>query len=202
MTSRPFASSADRNGGAIVHLVGLEFPAAAAILEIGSGTGQHAIRIGRDLPHLSWQPSDIEENLAGIRAWVDHAGLPNVCRPLEVDVLHAPRPGAAYDGVFSANTAHIMHEDAVRAMFDLSGNVLRAGGRLVLYGPMRRNGGYNTESNAAFDRSLQQRDPGMGIRDLEWLDELAAGQGMHRVRLYSMPANNHVAVWARTGGSR
>ncbi|MEL7187711.1 MAG: DUF938 domain-containing protein, partial [Pseudomonadota bacterium] len=103
----------------------------------------------------------------------------------------------AYDGVFSANTAHIMSYAAVTRMFALVGQGLTAGGVFCLYGPYRQHGKFNTESNAAFDQSLRSRDPDMGIRDLEALDTLAAENGMQRQRLYAMPANNHIAVWQR-----
>lgn len=200
--TRPFAEAADRNSGPIFDVLRLEFANSKSILEIGSGTGQHSACFAGGLPHLAWQPSDVSENLPGISAWVTHAGLPNLPEPLDIDVRIAHRPDSSFDGAFSSNTAHIMHADAVEAMFELVGDVLTANGVFVLYGPVRQQGGYNTQSNAQFDKSLRQRDSGMGIRDLEWLDDLAAGQGMRRSRLYAMPANNHIAVWERDGSIR
>ncbi len=195
--SKPFAAAAKRKTGAILTVLKSEFASREAILEIGSGTGQHAVTFAQQLSHLRWQPSDVGQYCAGIAAWVAEAGLPNVAAPIVLDVLDAPRVSEPFDGVYSANTAHIMSADAVGEMFSLVGNLLPPGGVFALYGPFRQHGQYNTDSNAAFDRSLRQRDVGMGIRDLEWLDELAQDAGMNRTRLYAMPANNHLAVWSR-----
>jgi cyclopropane fatty-acyl-phospholipid synthase-like methyltransferase len=167
------------------------------VLEIGSGTGQHAAFFGHAMPALQWQTSDLDENHAGINACVDAAGLGNLLRPLSLDVRESTVSPAAYDAVFSANTAHIMQIETVRCMFSIVGEALRAAGVFCLYGPFRMAGRFNTESNAQFDAGLRQRDPGMGIRDLETLDEFGAACGLHRHRLYAMPANNHVGVWTR-----
>ena len=200
--TRPFAQAAERNAGPILNVLKLELASCASVFEIGSGTGQHAVMFGKHLPHLSWQTSDVAENCDGIRAWVRQAALPNVCEPLQTNVLVDQCPDGSFDSVFSANTAHIMHLDAVRRMFRLVGDILPAGGAFVLYGPFRQQGRYNTDSNASFDRSLRQRDPGMGIRDIELLDEFGDDENMRRRRLYAMPANNHIAVWTKTGGNR
>jgi hypothetical protein len=104
--------------------------------------------------------------------------------------------------VYSANTAHIMGIDAVRRMFSVVGDALRADGVFCLYGPFRTDGRFNTQSNEQFDASLRRRDPEMGIRDLETLDEFAASRGLRRQRLYAMPSNNHIAVWTRPRPAR
>ena len=168
------------------------------VLEIGSGTGQHAVQFARALPHLSWQPSDLDVHHPGIRAWVEYAQLDNLRAPISLDVRSAALQPASIDGVFSANTAHIMAIDAVAAMFALVASALARGGRFCLYGPFRQYGQFNTSSNAAFDATLRARDGSMGIRDLEQLDDFGSAAGLHRVRLYAMPANNHLAVWERT----
>jgi len=197
MTDKPFAEYADRNGVPILDVLTDEFAAAQQVLEIGSGTGQHAARFAAALPHLVWQTSDLVENHPGINTWVEDAKLRNLLPPLALDVQIDNVNAAAYDGVFSANTAHIMSYAAVTRMFALVGQGLAAGGVFCLYGPFRQQGKFNTESNAAFDRSLRDRDSDMGIRDLEALDTLAADNGMQRQRIYAMPANNHIAVWRR-----
>lgn len=197
--TRPFAQAAERNAGAILAVLKSEFANCRAVLEIGSGSGQHAVYFSRELSWLRWQPSDVSQYVDGIKAWVSGAGLPNLMDPLTVDVRVAENPETQFDAVFSANTAHIMHSDAVAAMFRLISGILPAGGVFILYGPIRQQGRYNTDSNAVFDRSLRQRDPGMGLRDIGFLDELAGTEGMRRVRVYAMPANNHVVVWARSG---
>jgi hypothetical protein len=149
------------------------------------------------MPHLQWRTSDLEENHPGIRARVEDSGLNNLHPPLSLDVRAAALDSASIDAVFSANTAHIMGIDAVEAMFALVGDALRAGGVFCLYGPFRLCGTFNTPSNAQFDTSLRNRDPRMGIRDLETLDEFGARYGLVRERLYAVPSNNYIAIWRR-----
>jgi SAM-dependent methyltransferase len=197
MTERPFAEYAARNTRPILEVLQRELRDSTDVLEIGSGTGQHAVAFGAAMPHLAWQTSDLAENHDGIRAWVDNASLGNVMPPLDIDVRAATLPPASFDAVFSANTAHIMSIAAVENMFTLAGDVLRADGVFCLYGPFRVDGAFNTESNEAFDQSLRERSPEMGIRDIETLDEFGLGGGLHRQRLYAMPSNNYVAVWTR-----
>jgi SAM-dependent methyltransferase len=201
MNERPYAESAQRNAEPILEVLQQELRNCTKVLEIGSGTGQHAVRFAADLAHLDWQTSDLEENHAGIHAWIADSELPNVRAPLSLDVSTAKLPEASYDAVYSANTAHIMSFDAVIEMFALVGTILRPGGVLCLYGPFRRGGQFNTASNAAFDASLRSRDPAMGIRDLEALDGLGAEQGLRRISLYAVPSNNLVVVWQKTAGS-
>lgn len=199
MAEKPFAQSAERNAAPILEILQREFRDRSRVLEIGSGTGQHAVTFARPLSHLYWQTSDLDENLAGICAWAEHAGLENLGAPVSLDVRTAQVDENAYDAAFSSNTAHIMSIDAVEKMFSLLGRALRDGGVFCLYGPFKRNGDFNTQSNADFDASLRQRDPAMGIRDIECLDEFASAAGMRRQRLYAVPANNNVAVWQRGG---
>ncbi len=198
MPEKPFAAYAERNGGPILGVLKLELAGAKTVLEIGSGTGQHAVRFAHALPHLRWQTSDLEENLAGISAWVGEAGLPNLLPPLQLDVRESDLKTQRYDAVYSSNTAHIMDCNAVQDMVALVGTALTDGGVFVLYGPFRQNGRFNTDSNEAFDRDLRARDAEMGIRDIEDLDRCAAAAGLRRLRLYAMPANNYIAVWQKT----
>jgi cyclopropane fatty-acyl-phospholipid synthase-like methyltransferase len=197
MAERPFSEYAERNGGPILDVLRNEFSMCTTILEIGSGTGQHAVRFARQMPQLCWQTSDLDENHEGIGAWVRESKLINLLPPLSLDVLTAEVPEASYDGVFSANTAHIMSFDAVVKMVALVGNALADDGAFCLYGPFRQDGEFNTASNAAFNENLRSRNPDMGIRAIESLDELGTKHGLSRVRLYAMPANNHIAVWRK-----
>ena len=199
MNAKPFAPATERNSRPVLAVLRQEFSHASLILEIGSGTGQHAVFFAANMPRLVWQTSDLTENHAGIQAWLNDARSPNVLAPLELDVLVNDHPAQTYDGVFSANTAHIMSLEAVNRMFSLVGDVLEVGGLFVLYGPFRQKGEFNTASNAEFHRSLQQRDPEMGIRHIEALDEIAARAGLQRQRYYAMPANNQIAVWRKEG---
>ena len=197
MTDGPFSEYAERNGVPILEVLRDEFATRQRVLEIGSGTGQHAAQFAKILSHLQWQTSDRDENHDGINAWVSAASLENLLPPLSFDVLTADIASASYDAVFSSNTAHIMSIEAVEKMFTLVGQALMSGGVFCLYGPFRQNGEFNTASNAAFHESLRSRDPEMGIRDLEALDELGQRHDLERLRLYAMPANNHLAVWIK-----
>jgi len=195
MAERPYAEYAARNAAPILEILEREFSSASRVLEIGSGTGQHAVAFAAAMDHLHWQTSDLDENHAGIRAWVDDSGIDNIAPPLSMDVRDAAVENDIYDAVFSSNTAHIMGIDAVEKMFALVGEALRPGGVFCLYGPFRQGGEFNTMSNANFDANLRQRDVVMGIRDIEKLDEFALAVGLQRVRFYAVPSNNNVAVW-------
>jgi cyclopropane fatty-acyl-phospholipid synthase-like methyltransferase len=193
----PNAPACERNRQPILDVLRQELAGRSRVLEIGSGTGQHAVFFAAELPQVAWQTSDRPENHQDIRAWLEHAGPDNVLPPLVLDVETFEPGGLSFDAVFSANTAHIMPVETVRRMFGLVGEVLEAGGVFCLYGPFNFEGGFSSDSNAAFDASLKQRNAGMGIRDIGELDEFAAAAGLVRVRLYAMPANNHLAVWRK-----
>jgi len=193
---KPYAEACDRNKQPILEVLRAEFAAARRVLEIGSGTGQHAVFFAAELPHLCWLSSDRAENLPGIRAWLDEAGLANALGPIELDVLGV-WPAQRFDAVFSANTAHIMSWPAVEAMFRGVGERLEPGGRFALYGPFRYGGRHTSDSNAQFDRWLKARDPDSGVRDFERLDALARDNGLAFARDHAMPANNRLLVWER-----
>ena len=168
------------------------------MLEIGSGTGQHAVWFAAEMPWLTWQTSDREQNHQGINAWIDTAEVENVRRPLALDVQEPADIAATYDGIFSANTAHIMSIAAVRDMFGLAGELLERDGKFCLYGPFNRNGEFTSDSNRRFDESLRVQNPEMGIRSIEELDDFAGSVNLARLRFFAMPANNNLVVWVRT----
>lgn len=199
MSARPDAPATRRNQDAILAVLRDEFSHVKSVLEIGSGTGQHAVHFGGALPSVRWQTSDLPENHAGINAWLAAAALQNVIAPFDVDVTKVTELPGQYDGVFSANTAHIMGFEAVRCMFRLVGNTLTAGGIFCLYGPFNQDGRFTSESNERFDASLKQRDPAMGIRNLDDVAKLAAASGLEVVRQYMMPANNMLIVFRKSG---
>lgn len=202
MRPLPNAPACERNRQPILDVLREELRGRCRVLEIGSGTGQHAVFFAAALPQVDWQPSDRPENHEDILAWLGHAGLDNVLPPLALDVETFDPDGLSFDAVFSANTAHIMPVAAVRCLFSLAGRLLEEGGVFCLYGPVNFDGRFSSDSNAAFDVALKQRDTGMGIRDIEQLDGFAAPAGLTRVRLYAMPANNHIAVWQKAAPSR
>ncbi|MFP5507298.1 MAG: DUF938 domain-containing protein, partial [Gammaproteobacteria bacterium] len=192
-----FAESCEENKLPILAVLRTEFAAVTRVLEIGSGTGQHAIFFARELPHLTWQTSDVAEYHPGIRAWIGDAALDNVRAPLTLDVARDVWPAATYDGVFSANTTHIMGWPEVEAMFAGIGTVLETGGRFCLYGPFNYGGDYTSASNARFDQWLKARDPRSGVRDFEALSRLAEAAGLRLLKDYAMPANNRTLVWMK-----
>ena len=197
--SKPHAPACDRNRDAILAVLRSRFADRSHVLEIGSGTGQHAVHFAAAMPQLVWQASDVAENLPGIRAWLDEARLANTPPPLALDVLQSPWPAIAADAVFTANSLHIMGWDAVQAFFRGVGQVLAdaTGGVLVAYGPFKYEGDYTSDSNRDFDGWLKARDPRSGIRDFEALDALAAAAGLGLADDVAMPANNRCLVWRR-----
>lgn len=194
---KQYSSACDENKAPILVVIRREFATARRILEVGSGSGQHAIYFGRHLPHLSWQTSDLLTNHASINAWRATAGLANVLAPIELDVTAAHWPDARYDGLFSANTTHIMSWPAVQRMFAGISRVLEHDAPFCLYGPFNYGGRHTSDSNARFDTWLQQRDPASGLRDFEQLDALARSCGMSLRADHEMPVNNRLLVWCK-----
>jgi cyclopropane fatty-acyl-phospholipid synthase-like methyltransferase len=173
------------------------FARPGTVLEIGAGTGQHAVHFATHLAHLQWQPTDCEENLAGISSWVNEAALPNLRSPVQLDVRDSEWPVESVDYVFSANTSHIMGWPEVELMFAGIARVLRTGGMFALYGPFNRDGRFTSESNRAFDAALRARDPKMGLRDDQALKALGRQNGLAFTAEQAMPANNRVLIWTR-----
>jgi cyclopropane fatty-acyl-phospholipid synthase-like methyltransferase len=196
---KPFAEACERNRAPILEVLRVELAGKKRLLEIGSGTGQHAVYFAAELPELVWQTSDLAEAHPGIAAWLAEAGLANVLPPLTLDVCQSDWPSERYDAVFSSNTAHWMSWSEVECLFAGVGGVLEPGGVFCLYGAFNDGGAYTSESNARFDRWLRARDPSSGIRDFEAVDALAGRAGMGLVKDYPMPANNRMLVWSRTG---
>jgi SAM-dependent methyltransferase len=194
---KPFAESSVQNREPILAVLREQFTQPAQVLEIGSGTGQHAVYFAQALPHLVWQPSDLAANLPGINAWIDDAGPGNLCRPLELDVSQQPWPVTTTDHIFTANSLHIMSWACVESVFAGAGAVLASGGRLCVYGPFNYGNRYTSDSNARFDDWLKARDPLSGIRNFEDLDDLAGKAGMSFLQDYPMPVNNRILVWQK-----
>ncbi|AGA34445.1 protein of unknown function DUF938 [Thioalkalivibrio nitratireducens DSM 14787] len=194
---RPFAESAEQNKDPILAVLREWFRAPGSVLEIGSGTGQHAVHFAAALPHLEWQASDVAAHAAGIEAWRVSAGLPNL-RPVRVlDVATGPWPDEVFDYAYTANTAHIMHWPEVLAMLAGVGQVLRGGGLFAMYGPFAISGRHTAASNAGFDAALRRSNPGMGVRDLDQLHEAARDCALELVDRIVMPVNNLTLIWRR-----
>jgi cyclopropane fatty-acyl-phospholipid synthase-like methyltransferase len=196
-TPKPFAPACERNREPILEQLRNIFAAVDLVLEIGAGTGQHAVFFAGHLPHLQWQPTDVAANLAGINAWRDEAGLPNVLPPLELDVDRPWPVMRDVPAIFSANTLHIMSWPQVQQLFKAVARHLTVGGAMVVYGPFNYHGRYTSESNAQFDRWLQTQSAVSAIRDFEAVDALAQQAGLQLVADHAMPANNRLLHWRR-----
>jgi cyclopropane fatty-acyl-phospholipid synthase-like methyltransferase len=195
--TKMYSAACERNREPILAVLRDVLANARNVLEIGSGTGQHAVYFGANLPHLLWQTSDLPENHASILAWLDEERPPNVLPPLHLDVESNDWPAGPFDAVFSANTCHIMAWEHVEAMFAGVSRILKPGGLLCIYGPFNYNGKFTSESNALFDMSLKAQGDHMGIRDFEAVDRMAGEQGMVLAADHAMPANNRLLVWRR-----
>jgi len=194
--NKPHSPSCDRNRDPILAVLREYFADRRKVLEIGSGTGQHAVYFAAALPHLCWQTSDVAENLPGICAWLDEQKLPNTPSPLAIAVQdHWPE--MQFDAVFSANTLHIMSWPEVEQLFSRLDAALTNDAIVAMYGPFNYNGKFTSDSNAAFNEWLKARGEHMAIRDFESVNALAVAIGLHLIDDVAMPANNKMLVWRR-----
>jgi len=193
----PFSAACERNKQPILEKLRGALGRQRRVVEIGAGTGQHAVHFARGLPQLEWQPTDRAEYLPGLAARVAAEGPANLFLPVELDVMQAHWPSFAADAAYSANTLHIMSWPEVETFFRGVGRMLGKGAVLLVYGPFRYRGSFTSESNAAFDRSLRARDPESGIRDFEAVESLATAQGFELRADEGMPANNQLLTWVR-----
>ena len=195
----PFSQACENNQAPILAVLQQAFAGRRQVLEIGSGTGQHAVYFAPRLPQLIWQTSDLAENHAGIRAWQAAHPAPNLRAPLLLDLAGSDWPEGAFDAVFSANTRHIVAWPLVERLFALVGSHLPPAGVLALYGPFNYGGQFTSDSNRAFDAWLRQRDAASGIRHFEDIRQLAAQHGLALEHDHAMPANNRLLVFRRGG---
>ena len=197
----PYSEACERNKEPILAVLAEHLAPGARVLEIGSGTGQHAVHFARRLPSVHWQPSDRLEYLDGLAGRIAIEGPTNLCAAVELDVERPEHWPATerFDAIFSANTLHIMSWTAVQALFRLAARLLPSdpSTRLMVYGPLRYGGRSTAPSNAAFDEMLRERDPASGLRDFEAVHALAAHEGFVLLADRPMPANNQMLVWGR-----
>lgn len=198
--AKPFAEACERNRAPILEVLAGCFADRTRVLEIGSGTGQHAVHFARALPHLVWQAAEMPHNLAGVCMWLDEAGLANTPPPVALDVDGA-WPEQRFDAAFTANTLHIMSWAQVERTFARLPGVMEEDFVLAVYGPFNYGGRFTSASNAAFDASLKARSPLMGIRDFQAVDALARACAMTLAEDRALPANNRCLVWRRTGAA-
>ena len=196
----PFSAACERNKDPILEILRIRLAGRAQVLEIGSGTGQHAAYFARALDHLIWHPTEQLAYLADLAERVKLEGTHNLRVPTLLDVLQAVWPVRSVDAVFTANTLHIMSWAEVTALFRGVGNVLAPGGVLCIYGPFRYAGRYTSDSNREFDRMLQERDPESGLRDIEAITPLAGQYGLRLDVDHDLPANNRLLIYTREPG--
>jgi len=198
--NKPFSQACENNKRPILEILTTTFSTVRHVLEIGSGTGQHAVFFGKNLPHLSWQTSDLLENHSGINAWLEEAALTNVQRPIVVDLnnsLPLNNQKQPVDALFTANTLHIISWQLVVKFFDTIEKNLASGAQICIYGPFRYQGKFTSESNANFDLWLKDRDIESGIRDIEAILKLASTANLELINDHCMPANNRLLVFTK-----
>jgi hypothetical protein len=195
----PFSQACENNKDVILNELRQAFSHCSKVLEIGSGTGQHAVHFAGNLPHLLWQASDQQVYLPALSERVKRAALPNLPAPLAMDITTDASLSNPADGVFTANTLHIMPWPVVEHFFSRLTELTAAQASLCIYGPFNYNGQFSSASNQGFDASLKSRDPAMGIRDIEKVQSLALQQGFVLQKDNAMPANNRLLWFTKTG---
>jgi len=190
------APAAARNSGPIVQVLAQELPGDGLVLEIASGTGQHAVFFARRFPALTWQPSDADPDaLASVEAWRAEAGVGNLRRPITLDAMSSAWPVADADAIVCVNMVHIAPWAATLGLFAGAARILPAGAPLILYGPFIEADVPTTPSNVAFDQGLKERNAASGLRQVEAVDEVSVRHGMIRTARYELPANNIMLVY-------
>jgi SAM-dependent methyltransferase len=196
----PFSAACERNKDPILEELRVRFANRTQVLEIGSGTGQHAVYFAQELAHLTWHPTEQLAYLADLTERVKLEGPRNLRPPMLLDVRHAVWPVRGVDALFTANTLHIMSWTEVMALFNGIGTALAPGGVLCIYGPFRYSGRYTSDSNREFDQMLQERDPQSGLRDIDAVRPLADQYGLHLDADLDLPANNRLLVFTKEPG--
>ena len=192
------APAAGRNREPIAAVLTEELPSSGLVVEVASGTGEHAVHFARTFPRLQWQPSDPDPAaLESVAAWREAVRLPNLLPPIRLDASDPAWPVASADAVLCINMIHISPVAATVGLVTGAARLLAPGSPLVVYGPFFEQGVETAPSNLAFDASLQARDPEWGLRSVEWLDRVASEQGFRRSRRVAMPANNLTLVYRR-----
>ena len=195
--TKPFSQSCENNKQAILQVIQTVFKPSTIVLEIGSGTGQHACYFAKHLPQLRWQTTDREENRLGLDNWINEANLNNLPDSLPLNVTDKTWPCQKIDALFTANTLHIMHWHEVERLFSRLNQLLSNNALVCIYGPFNYNGQFTSPSNAQFDQWLKSRDVDSGIRSIESIIKLAEATGLMLQDDHTMPANNRLLVFKK-----
>lgn len=193
----PYSQACENNKRPILEVLTHEFAHCRHILEVGSGTGQHAVYFAPNLEHLTWQTSDVTHNHLAINQWLIAYPATNLTSPIEFDLRKPINLDQDYDGVFSANTLHIIGWRLVETLFELVGKILPKGGKFCVYGPFNYDGKFTSASNREFDAHLRARDPDSGIRDINSILALASRHQLVLKDDYALPANNRLLVFIK-----
>jgi len=196
--TKPFSQACENNKQPILDILNSAFTNQKHVLEIGSGSGQHAVYLAKNLPTITWQTSDLLINHLGINQWIDDFYIPNIKRPIVVDLAQDHPILDKVDTIFTANTLHIISWPLVQNFFKLVEEQLPSEGILCIYGPFNYQGKYTSESNANFDIWLKTRDKDSGIRDIEAVCQLATKSGLSLKEDIAMPANNRILVFNKS----
>ncbi len=192
------AESTRRNRTPILEVLKKEIEGSKKLLEIGSGTGQHAVYFSKKLPQILWQTSDRSINHESINYWIKRYNLKNLLLPLDIEIgVNEKNINDIFDCVFSSNTSHIMSLENVKRLYALVGKVLNKNGKFFLYGPFKINLEFTTRSNEDFHQKLKAENKLMGLRDIEELDNYAIENNMQNHAFYEMPANNYLSIWKK-----
>lgn len=193
---KPFSPPCERNAGPILTAIKEYLRDKKSLLEIGSGTGQHAVYLAPFFKNLTWQPSDVKDNHEGIQMWLDEGHFPTIKKPMAYRIGHDPFPAGDYDVVFTANTLHIMSWSLCQVLF-FNLKKLKSGANLIIYGPFNYNGEYTSEGNRDFDQWLKDRDPNSAIRSFEDVYLHLKQSGFELIIDKEMPANNRTLIFKK-----
>lgn len=194
----PFSQAAENNSGPILRQLTKRLKSVGSVLEIGSGTGQHAVRFAEALPHLDWYTSEHPEALPSLLPRIRQAQLENLKEPVSLDIAVQPWAVTAPDAIYTANTLHIISQALCVMFFAACKTQAQAGSHLLIYGPFNYGGRFTSPSNENFDAWLKARDPQSGVRDFEWIQELATDAGYALIDDQEMPANNRLLCWQKS----
>jgi cyclopropane fatty-acyl-phospholipid synthase-like methyltransferase len=200
LAGRYESPAAERNKAPILDAIRARLPATGVVLEIASGTGQHIVHFARELPALTWQPTDTDDELrAAVTDRILASGLSNIRTPLKLDVLASDWPATEVSAIVCINMIHVAPWSATQGLMAGAGRLLRPGASLFLYGPYQRGGRHTAPSNETFDASLRARNPEWGVRDLDDVQRCAEQHGLALAEVIEMPANNLTVIFERRG---